>query len=453
MKPVSYAFPELNTMSWEQIEQHQEALLRKQIQYCYSHSSYYQDKFKEHGLEPGDIRTLDDLRRMPILMTKEDERASGAESLRVHGHPFGMHLCASPAELFLTATTSGTTGTPTFTYTFTREDLDLLSVAVGHRFGLHGIEPGDRFMFCFALGIYATSMSLPGIRSTGALPIDIDTRAGTKMILEFAVLTRPAWLACTPSLAEYMAAKAPEIIGKPVNELGLKGLFLTGETWAGIPELKKKLETLYGCPAHDYWTPAGQACAVSCGCEEYHGLHAVAPNLCASFQDLVDPVTKAPVPFEHGAIGEMVHTSLQRKAAPALKYAYGDVIQLFLDPCPGCGFHGPRAKVIGRADDMLIVKGVNVYPAAIKTIINGFFPDVTGEMRIVLNSRPPRVVPPLQLKIEHGSHVGPEQRQGLGERIKAALHNTLKINPEITWVQPASLEKSAGKTPLFEKQF
>ena len=84
-----------------------------------------------------------------------------------------------------------------------------------------------------------------------------------------------------------------------------------------------------------------------------------------------------------GAIGEMVHTSLQRQASPAVKYAYGDVVQVFTKECPGCGFKGRRIKIIGRADDMLIIKGVNVYPAAIRDIVHQFAPHVTGEMRIV----------------------------------------------------------------------
>lgn len=451
--PVTYALDVLNSMNPGEIRAYQERLLPGQLQYCHDQSPYYRARFKEFGIDPRDIRTLDDLRRMPVFMVKDDERLSASESYRTGGHPFGMHLCAPVEDIFLTATTSGTTGTPTFTYTFTEADLQALSVAVAHRFGLHGIQPGDRFVFIFALGIYATSMSLPGIRRAGAIPIDIDARAGTQMMLQMTDLTKASWLACTPTLAEHLAAKAPEVLGKTVRDLKLKGLFLTGETWAGIPEVKARIEEAYGCRAYDYWTPAGQACAVSCDCDQYHGLHSVAPHLCTSFQDLVDPVTKAPVEYRHGAVGEMVHTSLQRKAVPALKYAYGDVVELLLDECPGCGFKGPRAKVVGRADDMLIVKGVNVYPAAIRTVVNEFAPVVSGEMRIVLAEKPPRVIPPLRIKIEHTDQVAAEQLPLLAEKIKEALHYRLKITPEIQFVEPGTWEKGTRKSPVFERAY
>ncbi len=102
---------------------------------------------------------------------------------------------------------------------------------------------------------------------------------------------------------------------------------------------------------------------------------------------------------------------------------------------------------------MLIVKGVNVYPAAIKAVVNQFAPDVTGEMRVVLNMPPPRVVPPLRLKLEHGTDVGAEQQAGLARAIRDALHTQLKVSPEIAFVAPGSLEKSTRKTPLIEKNY
>jgi phenylacetate-CoA ligase len=149
----------------------------------------------------------------------------------------------------------------------------------------------------------------------------------------------------------------------------------------------------------------------------------------------------------------MVHTNLQREACPAVKYAYGDIVEITTKECPGCGFKGKRARLIGRADDMLIVKGVNVYPAAIKDIVAKFVPDVTGEMRIVLESPPPRVVPPVKLKIEHGKGIGKADLPGLAGRISDALHNNIKIRPHIEFVGPEELPKETRKTPLFEKKY
>jgi phenylacetate-CoA ligase len=297
-------------------------------------------------------------------------------------------------------------------------------------------------------------MTLWGLRELGALPIDIDARAGTDILLQFIDLTRPTYLACTPSLAEFLIEKAPKQIGKDVRDFHLKGLLTTGEAGIAIPEIKTKLESAYGCRAYDYWSPCGNAMGISCDSDEYYGIHAVAPDVCTSYDDLIDPITREPVDSDvDGAIGEMVHTSLERQACPAVKYAYGDVVQITTKECPGCGFKGKRARLIGRADDMLIVKGVNVYPVAIKDIVTTFIPDVTGEIRVVLDNPPPRVVPPVKIKVEHGKNIGKADLPGLANKISKALHNKIKIHPEIEFVEPGTLPKETRKTPIFEKRY
>lgn len=451
-----FANPALNSMTPEQIQKYQEKRLTPQLCYCYERSSFYRQKFDQAGARPEDIRTLDDLRALPVFMNKDVERQNTQDSLDKENHCFGTHLCAPLDAIYLTGTTSGTTGIPTFSYTFTKNDLDLISQGLAQRFKLNGtggIGRGDRILFIFALGIYATTMTLWGIRSLGALPIDVDARAGSDIMLRMANFTRPNYMACTPSLAEYLINKAQEVIGKDVRDLKLKGLWVTGEMGASIPEVRKKLEEAYGCRVYDYWAPAGHAIAATCNSSEYHGLHGVSPDLCTSFDDLVDPETKKPVPIKDGAIGEIVITSLKREACPVVKYAYGDVVQVFTSPCPNCGFPGKRIKLVGRADDMLVVKGVNVFPAAIKEVVLEFIPQVTGEMRIVLDQPPPRVVPPVKLKLERSAGTRDPELDGLAGEISRALHDRLKIRPVIQWVEPGSLEKSTRKTPVFEKAY
>ena len=454
MKRNFYLVPELNHMSREEIRRYQENKLTRQLSYCYNASEFYRKKFDSIGAKPEDIKTIEDLRKLPIFMVKDDERKSAEDSLKQHGHPFGLHLCAPVEDLYLTGTTSGTTGTPTFSYTFTEKDINFVGRHLGHRLSLAGIGKGDRVVFFFALGIYATTMTLWGLRHLGALPIDIDARAGTDLLLQFIELTRPTYLACTPSLAEFLVRKAPKVLNKSVGEFGLKGLLTTGEVGIALPEIKNRLESAYGCRAWDYWSPCGNCMGISCDSDEYYGLHAVSPDVCTSYDDLVDPITKEPVDSDvDGAVGEMVITSLEREAAPAVKYAYGDVVEISTGECPACGFKGKRARLIGRADDMLIVKGVNVYPVAVKDIVCGFGPAVTGEMRVVLQEPPPRVVPPLRLKIEHGERVGRSELPDLKRRIVTALHDKIKIRPEIEFVAPGTLPKETRKTPIFEKQY
>jgi phenylacetate-CoA ligase len=454
MKKNFYMVPELNNMSMEEIRGYQEKKLTKQLKYGYEKSEFYRKKFDEIGIKPEEVKTIEDLRHLPIFMTKDEERKSTQASLERYGHPFGLHLCAPVEEVYLTGTTSGTTGIPTFSYTFTKKDIQFIGHQLGHRLSLTGIGKGDRVVFFFSLGIYATTMTLWGLRAIGALPIDIDARAGTDILLQFIDLTRPTYLACTPSLAEFLIDKTIKTLNKQVKDFHLKGLLTTGEIGIALPEVKKKLESAYGCRAYDYWAPCGNALGVSCDSKKYYGLHAMAPDVCTSYDDLVDPITKKPVDADtEGAIGEMVHTSLERKACPTIKYAYGDVVEISMKECPGCGFKGKRAKLIGRADDMLIIKGVNVYPVAIKNVINQFLPDVTGEIRIVLDAPPPRVIPPLKLRIEYGNHVKREDLPGLKNRITTSLHNKIKIRPDIEFVQEGTFIKELRKTPIFEKRY
>ena len=448
-----YYEPQMNGLSVPEIEQLLAPRLQRQIDYCCRTSEYYRNKFKQAGAEPSDIRTFDDLRRLPVFMTKDDERASQEESRAKQGHTWGMHLCAPPEDVYLTGTTSGTTGVPTFTYTFTQKDIDFLAPRLGHRLSLCGVGKGDRVLFFFPLGIYATTMTLWGLRLLGALPIDIDARAGTEMFLKIGDLSRPTHMACTPSLALYLIDRCPQLLGYPVSEFKLKGLFTTGELGIADSAIKQRLEEAYGCPAFDYWTPAGHAPGISCWAEEYQGLHAVAPEVCTSYFDLIDPITSEPVPLQDGAVGQMVHTSLQREACPLIRYAYGDVVKVSIGECPGCGFTGIRASLVGRADDMLIIKGVNVYPGAIREVIQQFRPQVTGEMRIVLDNPPPKVEPPLKVKVEYGQGIGKDDLPGLAQKISQTIHDRLRLRPLVELVPPGTFERSSRKTPVFERAY
>ena len=151
-------------MTPAQIREYQEVKLRNQLQYCINNSDFFRQKFNAAGAHPNDIRTIEDFRKLPIFMTKEDERISQRESIRRHGHPFGMHLCAKLEDIELASTTSGTTGLPTFTYSFSKRDING-PVAELWAFLLKyvNVKPGDRVLFAFTLGIYATSMILWGI--------------------------------------------------------------------------------------------------------------------------------------------------------------------------------------------------------------------------------------------------------------------------------------------------
>lgn len=453
MKKLGFADQRLDLMSKDEIVQLQEARLLNQMKYSYRNSEFYKREFDNIGVHPQEIQTIEEFRKLPIIMDKEKERSSQQESIERFGHPFGMHLSTSPDNVALTATTSGTTGTPTFTYTLAAQDLKNISQAIKHMLNYAGITEGDRLLFSHALGVYATSAVLPGIKEAGVLPIDVDVRAGTATILSFAELTKPNAAMMTPSLAEHLINKMPELTGGNVSALNLAALFTVGEIAIGIPEVKEKIEQAYNCRVYDWIGPVGGTIAFSCDSDEYHGLHCVTPELDLYPYDLVDPDTKEPLEIKDGVIGEAIYTSLNRVANPMLRMASGDIVQIFTKECPGCGFEGYRVKVVGRSDDMLIVKGTNIYPGAIKQAITTFIPDVTGEIRIVLDQEPPRVEPPLRMKVEHGYNIDKNSLPNLAEKIKQKLNQELRVTPEIMWCEPGTLEKSMAKTPLFEKNY
>lgn len=448
VKQVKYANPIFNNMTESEILEYQEQLLIKQLQYVYRNSEYYRRKFNEAGIHPNNIKTIEDYYELPIFMNKTLERESQKESLERYDHPFGMHLCTSPDNIEFTGTTSGTSGTPTFTYTYSQKDLEHLNRYIANMLEYGGVHPGDRVLFCHALGIYATSSILWGIRSHGVLPIDVDVRAGSNMILKYAQMTKPAAAMMTPSLALHLIERSEEL-GFNVRDFGFKALFTVGEIGIGIPEIKQKIEEAYGCRVYDYLGELG----FSCDSDEYHGIHCVAPDFVLFPNDIVDPETKRPIPITNGVIGEMIYTELNLETLPRIRYASGDLVQVFTDECPGCGFKGMRIKVIGRTDDMLIVKGANVYPSTIKEVISKFAPDVTGEIRIVLDNPPPRVVPPLVVKIEYANHLEGEDLTELENKIKAALHTEARVTPKIIWCKEGTLKKELTKTPIFEKRY
>ena len=233
-------------------------------------------------------------------------------------------------------------------------------------------------------------------------------------------------------------------MNEPIANLGIKKLLLAAEPGAGITEIRNRLESEYGAKVYDI----GAGYGVSCDCKEYQGMHWVADDYC--YYELVDPETSEPVPLTHGATGLAVFTPIEPEGAvffSNLRITLNDIHQVFTDPCP-CGKSGFRYKIVGRADDMLKVKGVPVYPAAIQGVINGFVPRLTGAFRVILEQKPPLVIPPLKLKIERGENINSEDLPVLEQELGAKMHARLKIRPAITWIEPNTLERATKKTQL-----
>jgi phenylacetate-CoA ligase len=438
---------------WEKMKEIQWANLKKQIQYCYDNSPlYYGKKMDSLGIKPQDIRTWEDYRNMPILGSKDDERKSQEESIEKLGHPFGTYLCAPVEKLRFISATGGTTGIPTFSYLLTGNDAKTTGgQAFGRIFEWIGLKPGDRIANIFAQCMHGFGFPFNYMAASWGLQVvPLGAESGSERILRLLDATKPKCIWGTPPLAEHLIERAPDVIGKHVGELGIKVLALGGAPGAAIPSVRKKLEDAYGAKVYDV-----QPNWVSREKPEVYGMHSIAPEWWVMGDDLVDPDTSKPLEITDGVIGHALLTTVQ-EAKPMLKYAFGDLLQVFTDECPCCGFKGLRVKIVGRADEMLMVKGANVFPTAVKGVINEFLPRVTGEMRIILEKPGPAVDPPMKIKVEHGAGLAGDQFSQLKKELEDTLRARLEFRADVELVAPGTFERAGGvsaKGTLVEKVY
>lgn len=432
----------LNAQRWEK--------LQRQIRYVFANEDYYRQRFLEAGVDsPEAVGSLDDFRRLPTFLDKARHRESQERSLERYGHPFGLHLTAPLKDVVHLAATSGTTGQPTW-YAFTRKDQQITNTVLGRLFATAGIHPGETTFHAFGLSLWLAGVTfVQALEAYGARPVAVGAEGGIPKILRYIQYTRPRALFATPSLAAQLIERAPEEIGKPVGELGIEILFCTGEPGVGINAFRHKLTEAYGAKIYDATGGAWHNGTISCGGHDYHGMHYMAEDYCFRY-DLVDPETRAPIALTDGATGEAIHTALEYEAAPAFRNATGDIVRLHVGECPHCGHFGSRIEIIGRADDMLNVKGAKVYPSAIQDVVSGFQPRVSGQLRIRLSGPPPRVEPPLSVVVEAAETLPATGWGELAAGIEQRARDILAIRPKVTIVPFGSLPRSNQKTKLIE---
>jgi phenylacetate-CoA ligase len=294
------------------------------------------------------------------------------------------------------------------------------------------------------IGGIATVM---GLMRMGLTVIPVGAESGTDRIFQMARHYKPTIFVGTPSLASYLVDNAPEKTGKPASEMGIRLLLCGGEPGAAIPEIRKKIEEGFKGVLIDH----GGGLGVSCTHPEYQGMHHVSDD--NVYYELVDPDTKEPVPMEDGARGEAIQTSLSDAGSLlAPRSTLGDIHEVTVSPCP-CGGSGFRYRIVGRTDDMLKVKGVMVYPVSIAGVVESFAPRVTGEFKIVLTEKPPRVEPPLKVKIERAADFPEDKIPELEKEMMEAFHSRVKIRPKILWQDPGTFERAMVKSKRIEKAY
>ncbi len=423
-----------------------DALVRSTVAYVWENSAFYRGRLEEAGVAPGDIGGVEDLNTLPILLRKDDERELQERSRAELGHPFGEHLCIHPGEVVTVASTSGTTGTPTF-YAFSAEDVAVTDELWGRALRQAGITPGTVVLQGFGLSMFLAGYPLlRAVERLGAQIVPVGAEAGTQRLLAIAKLVRPQAIMCTPSYAGYLIEQEPDTM----RELGLRSIICAGEPGAGLPELRSRVEEATGATVYDCLGGAHGIINASDGAWPYDGMTVLGDD--CSVQQLWDSDTGRAVPIpEDGtpAYGERVKTSLRWRAQPQLRGSVGDVYEM-RRVTESDGSRATRIRVIGRTDDLLIVKGVKLYPAAARDLVASFMPRTTGQLLLRVTGQPPRVEPPLRLRVERGIGERADGDAALAKDIASAMHTAMSVRPEVEIVDPGAIERTALKAKLIE---
>jgi phenylacetate-CoA ligase len=426
--------------------QQRDARVRETVTTCWERSAFYRQQLRSAGAEPGDIATVADLERLPILLRKDDERRLQEESRESLGHPFGEHLCVDPAEVVSVSSTSGTTGTPTF-YAFTADDVAVTDELWGRALTQAGIDRGTVVLHGFGLSMFLAGLPLArAVERLGAQLVPVGAEAGSKRLLDIAALTRPGALLCTPSYASYLIEQAPT----QMRGLGLRAIICAGEPGAGLPEVRARIEEATGATVYDVLGGAHGIINASDGAWPYEGMTVLGDD--CSVQQLWDSESGRAVPIPDDgtpAYGERVKTTLRWRAQPQLRSSVGDVYEMRRVRSPA-GELGTRIRVIGRTDDLLIVKGVKLYPAAARDLVASFAPRVNGVLRLLVTGQPPRVEPPLRMRVERGEGNRSDDDAALARDIAAAMHQRMSVRPEVEIVDPGTIERTSHKAKLIE---
>ncbi|MBN9155549.1 MAG: AMP-binding protein [Microbacterium sp.] len=433
-------FDELEVAPWNEVSRLHEQLLQQQLDYVVERSEFYRDRI---GALRGQVRSLEDLRYLPFT-AKDDVRQS-----LLAKPPLGLHLAAEPSEVVQIQSSSGTTGMPTFVAA-TKRDLETWNSMGARVFYANGFRPGDWVMHAYAMGrgFVGGLVNIEHLQHLGCAVIPLGAESGTERLLRAIDHLKPRAMCATPSMVAYLGAAAQDVLGKPASELSIRAISVGGEPGGGIPAIRENMEQLWGADVRDMMGGADFGSTYWAECDEKDGMHLCSQG--ALHVELIDPDTLDPIPISEGATGEIVYTALRREATPLVRYRMGDIVTVSSLDCR-CGRTGFKIKTHGRADDMLIVRGVNVFPAAIKDIVMQYAPDTTGYLKIDLDFDGHSTYEPLRLRVEMGkaSVRTPEE---LGATLEGVLRDQLTVRTVIQIVPEGSIERpGAAKEKLLER--
>lgn len=417
--------PVLECMERAERRKLQNERLRETVKLEYEKVPLYRARMEEKGVKPEDIQTLDDLRKLPF-MEKTDLRDE---------FPFGL-LAADKKDIVRIQGSSGTTGKPIVSG-YTQNDVEVWTEMVARAITAAGGGPDDIVQVCYGYGLFTGGLGAhQGADRVGAMVIPMSSGNTQRQIMMMTELGA-TMLCCTPSYATYL--------GETINDMGLKDkLKLKSGCFGAEPwteEMRQKLESLLDIDACDIYglTEIGGP-GVAFECLEKHGMHVNEDHVLA---EIIDPVTEEPLPY--GTPGELVFTTLTKTGMPMLRYRTHDICTLTDEPC-ACGRTTIRmSRITGRTDDMLVIRGVNVFPSQIEACLVGLEGVAPFYMLIVdrVNS-----TDKLEVQVEMTEEMFTDKiseieelRSQIAERIKSIVG----ISAKVQLVPPKSLPRSEGK--------
>ncbi len=412
--------PKHEAMPREELRALQLERVRRTAELAYASVPFYRDSFDRARVRPEQLRTLDDLRRFPFIR-KQDFRAA---------YPWA--LLAVPRERIREVhASSGTTGAISLTG-YTDADLGTWTELVARVFGAAGGRPGDLVQNAYGYGLFTGGLGFHyGAQRFGCTVIPM---SGGNTLRQITMLrdVRPDILCCTPSYALHLAEAWREN-GFCEADLSARVGIFGAEPWT--EEMRREIEAQLHLKAIDiYGLAEAIGPGVSCECvEEQHGLHVFEDHFIV---ECIDPATGEPVP--DGTPGELVFTSLTKEAIPIVRYRTGDISAIDPAPC-SCGRTGRRmARISGRADDMLVVRGINVFPSDVEAVLLGV-PELSPQYRLVVDRE--RALDLIEIHVEARDGGGDE----LGHRVETVLRSALGIAMKVTIVPAHTIPRSEGK--------
>ena len=420
-----YYQPEIETAPREKIIEIQNEKIVRQVRHVWENVPYYRRLMEEKGVTPDDIKTVDDIKKLPFL-SKADLRDA---------YPYGL-LGTDLKNCVRIQSTSGTTGRRVVAF-YTQHDIDLWEDCTARAIVAAGGTDEDVVQVCYGYGLFTGGPGLHGgSHKVGCLTLPMSS-GNTERQIQFMMDLGATILCCTPSYAAYIGETLAEMGYKPEDNKLKAGIF-GAEPWT--EEMRRDIEKKLGIKAYDiYGLTETSGPGVSFECEEQAGMHINEDHF---YAEIIDPDTGEVLP--EGEKGELVFTSLDKEAFPLLRYRTRDICVLSRRPC-SCGrTHVRMSKPMGRSDDMLIIRGVNVFPSQIETVLlkEGYTPNY----QIVLDRA--RNTDTFDVYVEVSTDQFSDlmsQIQKMEKSLETALRTMLGIGPKVHLVAPKTITRSEGK--------